>query len=58
MATVTIEKKEYTRLKKLDRSFGKFFDYVAYCSDIAEARKEVKEKKIISQEKLFKKLGL
>jgi len=58
MLTVTIEKKEYARLKKLDRSFGKLFDYVAYLYDITEARKEVKEKKIISQEKLFRKLGL
>lgn len=55
---MTIEKKEYARLKKLDRSFGKLFDYVAYLYDITEARKEVKEKKIISQEKLFRKLGL
>ena len=30
----------------------------AYLADIKDARKEVKAKKVISQEKLFKRLGL
>lgn len=58
MNRITIEKEEYQRLKKLDQSFGRFVDYLAYLQDVVEARKEAKEKKIIPQEKLFKKLGL
>jgi hypothetical protein len=45
-------------LKKLDKSFGQFFDYFAYLFEITEARKQVKEKKTIPQEKLFKELGI
>lgn len=58
MNTITIKKEEYQRLKKLDHSFGRFVEYFTYLQVIREARKEVKEKKIIPQEKLFKKLGL
>lgn len=58
MNTITIKKNEYQRLKKLDKSFGQFFEYFAYLQDILDARKEAQEKKTISQEKLFKKLGL
>ena len=58
MNTVTIKKDEYKRLKKLDQSFGRFVEYFTYLRDIAESRKEAKEKKTIPQEKLFKKLGL
>lgn len=58
MTTVTIKKNEYARLKKLDKSFSKLFDYFAYLYNIAEARKEIKERKTVSQEELFKKLGL
>jgi hypothetical protein len=58
MPAITIKKEEYTRLKKLDKSFGKLFDYFVYLYDIAEARKQIKGKKTITQEKLFKQLGL
>lgn len=58
MNTVVIKKEEYQRLKKLDQSFGRFVEYFTYLRDVAEARKEAKEKKTIPQEKLFKKLGL
>lgn len=58
MSTVTIKKNEYIRLKKLDQSFGQILEYFAYIQDIIKARKEVKEKKTIPQEKLFKTLGL
>ena len=58
MNTVTIKKDEYQRLKKVDKSFGQFLEYFDYVKDIAEARKESKNGKTISQEKLFKKLGL
>ncbi len=58
MNTITLKKEEYQRLKKLDKSFGRLFDYFAYLQDIVDARREVREKKTISQERLFKKLGL
>ncbi len=58
MSKIIIQKEEYQRLKKLDQSFGRFVEYFAFLQDIAEARKEAKEKKIIPQERLFRKLGL
>lgn len=58
MNTVTIKKVEYQRLKKVDKSFGRFLEYFEYLKDIVEARKEARSGKTISQEKLFKKLGL
>ncbi len=63
MATVTTKEKisiprgEYIRLKKLEERFAVFFAYFEHLLDIREARKEAKQKKIISQEKLFKRLG-
>ena len=56
--TVSIQKSEYLRLKKLDARFRDLFAYFENLSDVREARKEVKEKKLLPQEKLFQKLGL
>ena len=58
MATISIKKEEYSRLKKLDKSFGKLFNYLAELYEIKAARKQIKEKKIIPQEKLFERLGI
>ena len=63
MSTVTKEKiyipqAEYQRLKKLDKQFGELLCYLEDIVDIKMARKEINQKKVISQEKLFKKLGL
>lgn len=58
METITIPKTEYVRLKKLDERFEEFWAYLERITDIKEAREEVKKKKVISQEKLFKNLGL
>lgn len=55
---VTVLKTEYQRLKKLDRYFSDFFVYLEHAADIREARKEVKQRKVIEQEKLFSRLGL
>ena len=57
-ATISVKKEEYSRLKKLDKSFGKLFDYFAQLSEVVDSRKQIKEKKTTSQEKLFKRLGL
>lgn len=58
MDTITIPKTEYARLKKLDKRFKDFFAYIEYLMDIRESRKEIKKKKVVPQEKLFKDLGL
>ncbi len=58
MTTVTIPKQEYERLRKTDARFGALLGYLAHILDVREARKEIKAKKTISQDKLFKKLGL
>jgi len=55
---ILIPKGEYLRLKKLDSRFGDFLGYLENLIDIREARKEIKQKKFIPQEKLFKQLGL
>lgn len=55
---ISIPKTEYRRLKKLDERFRDFWLYLENLMDIREAREEVKQKKTISQEKLFKQLGL
>jgi len=54
---VVIPKEEYMRLKSLDKLLGGFLAYTEYVADIREARKDVKNKKVISQEKLFRQLG-
>ncbi|MBU1179013.1 hypothetical protein KKB69_01600 [Patescibacteria group bacterium] len=54
---IVIPKMEYLRLKKLDQRFRKFLTYMENFVDIREARNEIKQKKIIPQEKLFEKLG-
>jgi len=54
---VSIPKAEYLRLKKLDERFKDFWIYLEYLMDIRDARKEIKQKKVIPQEKLFKQLG-
>lgn len=58
MDTIIIKKEEYKRLKKLDQSFGRFFEYFAHLQHIIDARREAREGKTIPQEKLFTKLGL
>ncbi|MEK7192046.1 MAG: hypothetical protein AAB646_00830 [Patescibacteria group bacterium] len=58
MTTVTVPRKEYLRLKNLEVRFGKLLDYLESVLETKQARKEIAQKKVISQEKLFKKLGL
>jgi hypothetical protein len=45
------------RLKNIENRFGRFLAYVAYVEDIRRAREEVKQRKLIPQERLFKELG-
>ena len=55
---ISILKTEYLRLKEIDKRFNSFWTYLKNSTEIKEARKEIKQKKLIAQEKLFKKLGL
>lgn len=54
---VVIPKEEYRRLKELDKRFGVFLAYLENFISVKEARREIKQKRIIPQEKLFKHLG-
>jgi len=54
---ICISKTEYSRLKKIDERFSDFWNYFKNLMDIHDAREEIKQKKIIPQEKLFKQLG-
>ncbi|MEK7193291.1 MAG: hypothetical protein AAB652_00710 [Patescibacteria group bacterium] len=56
--SVLLPKSEYLRLKKLDERFRGFFAYIEHLMDIREARSEVKQKKLIPQATLFKRLGI
>lgn len=55
---ISIPKMEYLRLKELDKHFKGFWMYLRNLMETREAREEIKQKKVISQNKLFKKLGL
>ncbi len=55
---MSISRDEYLRLKRLDERFGDFLDYLDYLHDIHSARVEKKAHKGVSQERLFKRMGL
>ncbi len=55
---VIIPANEYDYLKKIEKTFEQFFNSFSYLKDIEKARKEVKKKQYLSQDILFKKLGL
>jgi len=54
---VSVRRDEYLRLKEMESRFGRFLEYVAYVEDIRRAREEIKQRKLIPQERLFKDLG-
>lgn len=63
MATITknnviIPANEYNYLKRIEKTFEQFFSSFSYLKDIEKARNEVKKKQYLSQDVLFKKLGL
>ncbi|MBI4159721.1 hypothetical protein HY504_01010 [Candidatus Wolfebacteria bacterium] len=55
---IQIRQDEYARLKKLQRHFEDFWNYISYRRDINEAREDMRRGRTIPQEKLFHKLGL
>lgn len=55
---IRVSKKEYLKLKELQEHFEVFWQYFSHLQDIKEAREDIKTGRVISQEQLFKKLGL
>ena len=55
---VTIPANEYNYLKRIEKTFEQFFSSFSHLKDIEKARKEIKKKQYLSQNILFKKLGL
>ena len=56
--TIAIPAMEYNYLKKIEQSFESLFGSFVHLKEIEKARKEIKQKKYLSQEVVFKKLGL
>ena len=55
---ISIPRQEYERLKHLDHRVGGWMTYLDYLQDIQQARREVKMGAIVSQDVLFRSLGL
>ncbi len=55
---VIIPVNEYNYLKRIEKTFEQFFNSFSYLKEIEKARKEIKKKQYLSQDILFKKLGL
>lgn len=54
---VSVPRDEYMRLKKIEARFHDFWAYMEHIAEIGESRNQIKQKKVISQERLFKHLG-
>lgn len=55
---VRIPQGDYIRLKQLQKHFGAFWNYFERIRDTKEARREIRAKKTIPQEDLFRELGI
>ena len=55
---IQVPKREYLRLKAIEKQANGFFKYIEHITDIKSARAEVKKGKLIPQEELFEKLGI
>ena len=55
---IRVPREDYMRLKGLQKHFGAFWNYIEHIRDIKEARQQVRAKKTIAQEDLFRELGL
>lgn len=55
---VIISANEYDYLKRIEKTFEQFFSSFTHLKDIEKARREIKGKQYLSQDILFKKLGL
>ncbi|MEK7170373.1 MAG: hypothetical protein AAB767_03740 [Patescibacteria group bacterium] len=57
-ANVKVLKSEYARLKRIDRQFGALLSYASNLLDIKKTREDATAGRLISQEALFRTLGL
>ncbi|HBT81443.1 hypothetical protein A2757_02495 [Candidatus Giovannonibacteria bacterium RIFCSPHIGHO2_01_FULL_48_47] len=55
---IKVSRTEYLRLRKLQKYFETFWNYLSHLRDIQEAREDIKAGRTIAQEKLFRKLGI
>jgi len=55
---IRVSRDEYLKLKELQKRFESFWNYMQHIEDIRQAREDVRNRKVITQEKLFKKIGL
>ncbi len=55
---VKIPREEYFKLKKLQKNFETFWNYLRHLRDIEEAREDIKRGRTVLQENLFKQMGL
>lgn len=55
---IRISKREYLKLKRLQKNFDAFLEYFEHIRDIKEARQDVKAGRVIPQERLFAELGI
>ena len=49
---------EYNYLKRIEKTFEQFFSSFSHLKEIEKARGEIKKIKYLSQDIVFKKLGL
>lgn len=56
--TIAIPTTEYNYLKRIEHSFERFFSSFSHLKEIEQARREIKQKKYLSQDVVFRKLGL
>lgn len=56
--SIRISKSEYARLKKIQKYFEKFWAYFEHLQDIKKSRDDIKARRVTSQKKLFKDLGI
>lgn len=55
---VLVPRREFLRLKRVDRRFRVLLTYVRHLKDIRAARRDVRAGRVISQDRLFRSLGI
>lgn len=55
---IRVSKEEYLKLKQFQKYFQVFWNYFKHLKGVKEAREDIKTGKVISQDKLFKNLGI
>ncbi len=55
---VLVPEGELRRLKRVDKQYRSLLAYVRHLNDIRKARREVRTRRVISQEQLFRSLGI